>query len=146
MIDDFKPSILYVEDENNLRDELARFIKRFASDFYIATNGEEGFEKYKKYKPDLVVTDIKMPFVDGIELCNKIKEVEKRQHIIFTTAHSDSSYLLSAIEAHVDGYILKPVDLDLFEIKLKNVTEDILFKKRCAQLEIELKRYIENKV
>lgn len=135
---DFKPTILYVEDEENLREELARFIKRFASELYIAVDGLDGFEQYKKYKPDLIITDIKMPNMDGIDMCYKIKDIDKRQHIVFTTAHNDSSYLLSAIEAHVDGYILKPVDLDLFHEKILNVTGDILMKKRCLELESKL--------
>jgi len=62
-----KPTILYVEDEEGIRNHLTRFLKNFCSSLFVAVNGEDGLEQYKKYSPDIVISDIKMPKMNGIE-------------------------------------------------------------------------------
>ncbi len=62
---------------------------------------------YKQHLPDIIVSDIKMPKMNGMEMAKAIKEINPAQHIIFTTAHSESNYFLEAIDMQVDGYILK---------------------------------------
>ncbi len=102
-------TILYVEDEDDVREGYARALSRVSKELFTASNGEEGLELYKEYHPDIVVTDIKMPVMDGIDMVKKIKDINEDAHIIFTSAHSESAYLLEAIVLQVDGYILKPV-------------------------------------
>ena len=117
--------ILFVEDEPEIRFELKRFLHRYSSDVFIACNGEEGLSLYKKYTPDIVITDIKMPKMNGIDMAKKIKQISPNQTIIFTTAHSDNSYFLEAIEMQVDGYILKPVDLGLLKKKINDINKNM---------------------
>ncbi|HHD80941.1 MAG TPA: response regulator, partial [Campylobacterales bacterium] len=107
------PSILFVEDEPAVRFELERFLQRYSRNVMVATNGEEGLELFKKNMPDIVISDIKMPKMNGIDMAKEMKKLSAEQTIIFTTAHSDNSYFLEAIEMQVYGYILKPVDLGL---------------------------------
>ncbi|MEA1891911.1 MAG: response regulator, partial [Campylobacterota bacterium] len=90
--------LLYVEDEEGIRDQLSKFLKYFSSEFFIACDGEEGLKLYKQHKPDIVVSDIKMPNMNGIEMVKAIKEINPKQHVIFTTAHSESSYFMDAID------------------------------------------------
>ena len=101
---DTKITILYVEDENSIRDSLVPILKFFSKELYLGVDGEDGLEKFKEYKPDLVISDIKMPKMNGIDMVKAIKEIDKKQHILFTTAHSESSFFMDAIDSHVDGY------------------------------------------
>jgi len=121
-------SILYVEDEDGIRAQLTRFLEYFSSSLYLAKNGKEGLELYKEHTPNIVISDIKMPIMNGIEMVKHIKNINPKQHIIFTTAHSESGFFLDAIDMHVDGYILKPIILDKLENKLEQIKEHIKLK------------------
>ena len=120
--------ILYVEDEQTIRENTKRPLNYLCDELVIATNGEEGLELYKQYLPDIVVSDIKMPHMNGIDMCKAIKKINPKQYIIFTTAHSESGYFMDAIDMQVDGYILKPIDYELLENKIKIITEQIILK------------------
>ncbi|MEA2050276.1 MAG: response regulator [Campylobacterota bacterium] len=129
---------LYVEDEVGIRQSLSDVLKLFSKELYIAKDGLEGLELYKKNKPDIVITDIKMPNMNGIELVKEIKKIEPKQHIIFTTAHSESDFFMEAIEAQVDGYILKPIDLDKLEQKINSITAQINLQCKYEKQQIQL--------
>ncbi|MEA3383219.1 MAG: hybrid sensor histidine kinase/response regulator [Campylobacterota bacterium] len=104
--------VLYVEDEESIRIVLARGLKRRLKELEVAVNGEDGYNKYLKFKPDVIVTDIKMPKLSGLDMSIKIREKDKKTPIIITSAHGESKTLLKAIEIGVNGYILKPIDKD----------------------------------
>lgn len=127
-------SILYVEDEENVRVMLSRFLQRFCSELYVAENGEEGVELYKEYQPDIVISDIKMPKMNGLEMVQKIKDIDNSQLVLLLTAHSDSEYLFEAINLNVDGYILKPIDLDIVHDKITQLIEIIENQKAVEAL------------
>jgi len=131
-----KISILYVEDENNVREMLGHFISRFCKNIYIAQDGEEGLELFKKHHIDIVISDIKMPKMNGIDMVGQIKKINPKQLVVFTTAHIDSEYLFKAIELQVDGYISKPVDLD----KLKVQIDKCLIELAAADAQKKLKK------
>jgi len=120
-----KPTILYVEDEDGVRTQLSKLLSRFSSELYIATDGKVGLELFKKHLPNIVITDIKMPVMNGIDMVKLIKDINSEQHIIFTTAHSESEYFIDAIETHVDGYILKPISFPILTQKLNQITKQI---------------------
>jgi len=136
-------SILYVEDEDGIRKQLTRFLEYFSTSLYLASNGKEGLALYKEHSPDIVISDIKMPIMNGIEMVKYIKDINPKQHIIFTTAHSESGFFIDAIDMHVDGYILKPINLDKLEKKLENIREHIKLKKYyiAHQQELEDRAY-----
>lgn len=121
-------SILYVEDEKNIQEELAEFLEIFCEELYLADDGSQGLEEFKKYSPDIIITDIKMPIMDGLEMCKAIKELDNNAHIIFTTAFSDVGFFQEAIELQVDGYILKPISLSALETKLVSLINTITLK------------------
>ena len=122
--------ILYVEDEDNIRENTKRPLQYLCDELYLAKNGQDGLEKYKQYKPDIVISDIKMPVMNGIEMAKLIKQIQPNQHIIFTTAHSESAFFMDAIEMHVDGYILKPIDYELLENKIRLIIDQIILKQQ----------------
>ena len=117
-------SILYVEDEPDTREIIGRAI---ASDYpdlslYSAADGAEGLELFKRHRPELVITDIRMPVMDGIRMAGEIQAIDPEVEIIALTAYSDTTFMLSAIEVGFNHYILKPLDLDkLFEAVEKSL-------------------------
>jgi len=125
----YKPTILYVEDEEGIQKNLSKFLAYFSSHLFTASNGIEGLKIYKQIKPDIVITDIRMPKMDGIDMVKEIKKIDPSQIIIFTTAFNDSEYLLNAINLSVESYILKPVDLDILEEKLLKITKQLNIQK-----------------
>lgn len=118
-------NLLYVEDDSAVRELLSRRLEKIVKNLYIAENGEEGYEKYLEFKPDMILTDISMPKLNGIEMAKKIRELDNEIPIIILTAHSDSSYLLNAIECGISGYLLKPINkvkfFDSLKINAKNI-------------------------
>ena len=109
-MDDFKKyTILYIEDDEGVRTINSRFLNRMFNELYEAKDGEEGYELYKKYHPDIILTDIKMPKLDGISLAKKIRQKDTTTKIIISTAFSEKSYLMDAIELNLEKYIIKPL-------------------------------------
>lgn len=118
-------SILYVEDEKLVQEQLADVIQDYCNTLYLADNGEQGLLLYQKYKPEIVISDVKMPIMDGIEMVKQIKAIDDGVRVVFSTAFSDYEFLQSAIEMQVDGYVLKPISLEKFENKLHRLVQDI---------------------
>lgn len=126
-------SVLYVEDEPLTRAVFARILERKVSDLYQAENGEEGLELFKIHRPDIVISDVRMPVMDGIEMSRRIKSLEGNSKIIITTAHSDASVLLNSIDAGIDKYILKPVDVEILFSALENCAETIMLERKIQE-------------
>jgi len=103
---------LYVEDEENLRKALQDAIGDEFASFILARDGDEGLKKYKKYKPDIVITDISMPICDGLTMAKDIKKLSKETPIIIFSAYSEKEKLLEAIDTGIDKYLIKPIDPD----------------------------------
>ncbi len=102
-------TILYIEDDEGLRTVNSRFLNRMFKNLYEAVDGQEGFDLYKRYKPDIILTDINMPKLDGISLAKKIRQRDKNTKIIISTAFSDKDYLLEAVELNLEKYLIKPL-------------------------------------
>jgi len=131
-------SILYVEDESSIRKELGIFLKRFCITLHMAVDGKEGLELFHQHNPDIVISDIKMPNMNGIDMAKVIKEIDTEKPIIFTTAHSESGYTLEAIDMQVDGYILKPIILKKLQTKLDFIIKQLNLKKDFIEQQKQL--------
>lgn len=109
-------TILVVDDEDIERRGIKSLIKKFQLDFKIfeARNGEEALEVINHVNVDILFTDIKMPFMDGIELTRLALKVKPDLKIIFYSAYSDFEYALQAIDLNVIKYILKPIEIEQF--------------------------------
>ena len=118
-------SVLYVEDELSIQSKMSQYLKKFFFLVDVANNGLEGIEFFKQSKYDLVITDLSMPKMDGIDMIKSIKKINENQSILITTAYSQTNYLLSAITAHVDGFIIKPFDYDILNYELFKIVEKI---------------------
>lgn len=114
MSDDFLKSlkVLYVEDEDGVRDMLSRFLSRKFAVVEAAENGKIGLDKFLGGEFDVVITDIRMPVMDGLEMIEQIKRLKEDTPVIVVTAFSDSDYLMRAIDVGVNSYVKKPIDMN----------------------------------
>jgi signal transduction histidine kinase/ligand-binding sensor domain-containing protein/DNA-binding response OmpR family regulator len=119
-----KPTILIVEDNFDLRSFLLQTLR---SDFRVlgAENGKIGLEMAKKYSPELIISDVMMPVMDGIELCSRLKKNIQTSHIpiILLTAKNMVESWIEGLETGADDYIPKPFNLQILEIKMRNIIE-----------------------
>jgi two-component system cell cycle response regulator len=103
-------TVLYVEDEESARSAIAASIRRRVAKLLTVKNGREGLDAFRSHQPDIVITDIMMPVMDGLAMAREIKALNSTTQIIVTTAHNDTGYFLDAIDLGVDRFVLKPVD------------------------------------
>ena len=111
--------ILIVEDEPISLEMLSKTLKE---DYNVLTadNGKKGFELYKKFNPHIIISDLNMPIMNGIELIQKIRELDQNSKIIITTFKDDVQTLLQATELKLFKYLIKPIDFTT----LKNIIEE----------------------
>ncbi len=121
--------LLYVEDEETLREQLLESFKRKFINIIVATNGLEGLEAYKNEKPDLIITDIKMPKINGLDMIETIRQLDTDIPIIVTTAFSDLENIRKAIELGVDRFIQKPLSRKELDNALRKSTLAIIKQK-----------------
>ncbi|CAA6806277.1 MAG: Two-component response regulator vanRB [uncultured Sulfurovum sp.] len=103
-------TILYVEDELETQEVIKEILNRVCKEVFIASDGVEGLEVYKDKEPDIVLSDIVMPNMNGIEMCQKIKEINPNQLIGLFTAYNEPEFKAQASELKIDSYIMKPFD------------------------------------
>ena len=123
-------SVLYVEDEDGIRNNIQEILKYLFKDTFSAKNAQEAYARYLTNKPDLIISDIKMPGETGIDFIKKIRVNDSKTRIIITSAFTDLEYMLQATELHLIKYIIKPI------------TED----KLMDALESFIKSYDDNKI
>ncbi len=140
-----KINVLYVEDNAELLDSLSRYLRLVFASVETAKNGLQGLNKYKQGKFDIVITDIKMPQMDGIEMLEHIRELDSNQEILITTAFSETSYLCRAIELDISGYIIKPIDFDKMNATLDKVVNRVNMALENAQYKIKLEEMVEKR-
>jgi len=137
-------SILYVEDDLGIRQALSTTLDMWAKKVYLAENGEKGLELFKKHKPDVIISDVKMPKLNGIEMVKEIRKLDENIPIIFTTAHNESGFLHEAIELHVNHYILKPISIKDVKRHLESNAKSILFEKEQKKNQTMLQKIMDN--
>ncbi|QFR49163.1 response regulator [Sulfurimonas lithotrophica] len=131
--------ILYVEDDKSVSEQFYRFLKKIFSNVYTASNGIDALKLYKKSSYDIVITDIEMPHMDGIEMIEKIRDINEEQAIVVTSAYNNSQYLLKLIDNRIDKFILKPFNNNnIFKVISKLVIQ-IYKEKKLEQKEVKLK-------
>ncbi len=126
-------SILYVEDEDYIRNNMIASLRRRVETIYSASSGEEGLKQFKNHQPDLVITDIRMPGMNGLEMIKKIRRLKNNIKIIMLSAHSETKSLLEAIEIGVDGYILKPYQTKQLYKLIETLAKSIILDKKVQE-------------
>lgn len=131
-------TILLVEDEEELRRETAAFLELYYEKIIQAANGSAAMALFAAHKPDLVISDIRMPVMDGLELALRLKESAPATPVIFCTAFTETSYLLKAIELGVAAFVRKPVDTDELLAIIDKAAVPVLQRREIKGLSAEL--------
>ena len=132
----FFTKVLLAEDESVAREILSFYLNTIFDEVVVATDGKEGLEIYldalkKDEKFDLVLTDIKMPNMDGMEMLEKIYELDKEQKFIIVSAYKDEEKLLKSIDLQVLAYFLKPLNVDNIMNLLIKAKDEVLRDKKA---------------
>ncbi len=102
-------TVLYVEDDENIRISMVPILNLFFKHVYVATDGKIGLDLFYKHPTDIIISDIQMPKMSGLDMMREIRVKSPDVPVIITTAFSDSDYFISSIELKVDQYLLKPI-------------------------------------
>jgi DNA-binding response OmpR family regulator len=120
--------LLYVEDEDDTLKPMMRFLQRRFSKVVTAKNGMEGWKKFQEYHPDLIITDLLLPDLGGIDMIEKIRESGYTNPIIVTSALKDISSIVKTVDLGISKYIIKPVDLDELDVSLQRFSREVMSK------------------
>ena len=117
--------ILFVEDEKEIRDKYIEYLNIYYDEVYEACDGEEAYQIYKTIKPDIMIVDIHMPKLNGIELLKKIREEDRTTKAIVLTAHTDINIMLDAVGLQLTEYLVKPVNRKDLKMALNKVVLEL---------------------
>ena len=117
--------ILIVDDEQDVRDVIAIALSDMGYEVYTAESGEEAMKSFKTVRPPIVLTDIKMPGIDGIELLRRIKQENPDTEVIMATGHGAMDLAIMSLKYAAADFITKPINVDMLDVALKKVQEKI---------------------
>ena len=123
-------NLLYVEDNQEARESTIFVLEEFFDNIIVAINGQDGLNKFKENQEniDLIITDINMPKLNGLEMTEKIKAIKNTIPILVLSAYNESGFFIDSIKLGVEGYLLKPIDIDQFLGVLEKVTQKLKLK------------------
>ncbi|WP_345993716.1 EAL domain-containing protein [Sulfurimonas sp. HSL-1716] len=134
-------SVLYVEDEETIRNSVTRSLALMVKDVHVAENGEEALLSIKDFPIDLIITDIRMPKLDGLSLIEKLRNDGLDVPVIITSAFNEIEYLNKAIDLNVDKFINKPIRLNTLMDAITKIAQNIENKKQLKERMEQLSRY-----
>ena len=134
-------TLLYIEDETMIRDEFIEIFENEVRALYVGSNGKEGLELYEKHQPDVIITDIRMPLMDGLAMSKIILASNPNVPIIVSSAFNDTDYLMKAIKLGIQHYLLKPVNLQELFTTLDKAALQVLQSRRLKESEKLLTQY-----
>jgi signal transduction histidine kinase len=140
-----KKTILLVDDEADIREILSLFLEDLGYTVIMAENGVEALKQFRMTLPPLVISDIKMPGMDGIELLRKIKQESPDTEFIMITGHGDMELAIISFQGQAADFITKPINVDVLEIALKKVCDKILCRKMLREYTENLEKLIREK-
>jgi len=117
--------ILYVEDEDDVRRNAVEYLKRIAKEVLEAKDGKEAIKVWSEEKPDIIITDISMPRLNGLDMARYIRSKDQDVQIIVATAYTDTDYLMQAVELNLVKYLVKPITKEKLLTVLSQSVEKI---------------------
>ena len=136
-------TILFVDDESDIREEMEMYLRNISKEFYLAENGVEGLKLFKEKKPDLILSDIVMPKMNGLEMSEEIRNICSDVPIILLTGNSDAEFFKKAIDLSIDKYINKPINLKLLNKTINQITKNLNTKLEIKKQATLLEQYKE---
>jgi DNA-binding NtrC family response regulator len=130
-------SLLYVEDEEHTQELVTQILRSIYPHItiHLAQNGQAGLSLFEKCRPDIVVTDVRMPIMNGIQMAKKIKELNEDVYIIVLSAADDVDHILEAINIGINNYVLKPIDFEKFNATFERCVEKLNLREQLRQAE-----------
>ena len=129
---DFK--VLFVEDEDKIRKHIANSLAYLVQEVKESSNGIEALKVLKGFSPDIIITDLKMPLMNGIEFIKNVRDNDRKVCIIVLTAHTNSEYLLELIDMHIEHFIIKPMNFEKLLDVLQKCEKSILEQKSVKHI------------
>ena len=141
-------SVLYVEDEKDVREFTSNLLSSLLKKVYTAQDGQEGLDLFRENQNniDLIISDINMPKMNGLVMCEQIKIINKDIPLVITSAHNDTNFLKKAIEVGVNTYAMKPIDLYQLIESIIKAMEPIFLKRKLIELNLSLESKIEQEI
>ena len=140
-----KKKILLVDDEEDIRDVLHMALGDMGYHVLVAANGKHALELFLLESPPIILTDIKMPVMNGIELLQKIKHENSEAEVIMITGHGDMNLAIKSLKHDATDFITKPINVEALEISLKRAEEKIITRKKLQEYTENLERLIQEK-
>ncbi|MCP4020880.1 MAG: response regulator, partial [Desulfobacteraceae bacterium] len=137
--------LLIVDDEEGIRKVLKITLEHSGYKVFLASDGEAGLKIFKKIKPQIVITDIKMPGVDGIALLKAIKEIAPETEVIMITGHGDMDLAVTSLQYEAADFITKPIDNEELELSVEKAVERIFINQKIKTYMDDLEHIIEEK-
>ena len=131
--------ILFVEDEKVTRENYVMYLKMCFQEVYEADDGEKAYELYTKIKPDIMIIDINIPKLNGLELLKRIRQKDQTTKAIMLTAHTDKIFLMDAIALKLTQYLVKPVDRKTLQEALITTIQELTNYETISLKKIDLK-------
>lgn len=140
--------VLYIEDEEKIRTHITQVLKYLTHDVCSASNGQEAIEKFAAFKPDIILTDLKMPEINGVEFIKKLRAKNTSIPIIVITAYTDKDDLIDLVQSRIHSYLIKPISSEKLLLALTDavntlvnegkvhyeINENLFFDKNNSQL------------
>ena len=131
-------TVLYVEDEDDSREQCSEFLSRLVGVLITANNGAEGLDAWRQHKPDIIITDIRMPVMDGLAMLQEIRRVDLVVPVIILSAFEHPDYFKRSIDLGVSGYAAKPVDVSRFTKVLQKCARGLLLERKNHLAQVDL--------
>jgi len=118
-------SILYVEDEPEIQKNIREYLESYFDTVYVAPDGKEALLLYEAYHPDVLLLDINLPFLSGLEVAKQIRQKDQTVKIVMLTAHTEKEKLLTATELKLTKYLIKPIAPKLFKETMELLASEL---------------------
>ena len=118
-------TILYVEDEPLIQANITEYLESYFAAVYVASDGKEGLALYEKYHPDILLLDINLPYLSGLEIAKKVRQGDQVVKIVMLTAHTEKEKLLAATELKLTKYLIKPIAPKLFKETMTLLAQEL---------------------
>lgn len=138
-------TILLTDDEEGIRNVMRIALQDSGYDVLTAENGEKAYEKFLQYQPSIVLSDIRMPVMDGIELLKRIKQHSPDTEVIMISGHGDIDVAIQSLKYEAADFIFKPVSDDVLEVALKRVHDKIAMRRKLKEYTENLEQLVKEK-
>lgn len=123
-------TVLYLEDDDEVRENISNSISNIVKKVYSASNVKEALEIYEKIKPDIIITDIDMNGVNGLDFIKDIREEDSQIPVVVLTAYKTEKFLMQAVSLHLESYMIKPISYGALKEALFSCSQKLIERNR----------------